>query len=68
MEDEEDDDDLLGEDSLLKRIKKRMAEWILKAGTVATRKGGKIIKTLKDETGDLSVGVRKDLEGTSTRS
>ena len=72
-----DAEDLFGEDGLLKRMKKRMAERILEAELTdhlgyekhapdgrnrATSRNGKTTKTLKDDNGDLPVDIRRDRE------
>ncbi len=79
MEDGVDVEDLFGEDGLLKRMKKRMAERILEAELTehlgyekhapdgrnrGNSRNGKTTKTLKDQTGDLPVEIPRDREGT----
>ena len=78
MEDGVDAEDLFGEDGLLKRMKKRMAERILEAELTdhlgyekhapdgrnrGNSRNGKTTKTLKDDKGDLPVEIPRDREG-----
>ena len=78
MEDGLDAEDLFGEDGLLKRMKKRMAERILEAELTdhlgyekhapdgrnrGNSRNGKTTKTLKDDKGDLPVEIPRDREG-----
>jgi len=78
MEDGVDAEDLFGEDGLLKRMKKRMAERILETELTdhlgyakhapdgrnhGNSRNGKTTKTLKDQTGDLPVDIPRDREG-----
>ena len=78
MEDGVDAEDLFGEDGLLKRMKKRMAERILEAELTehlgyekhapdgrnrGNSRNGKTTKTLKDGRGDLPVEIPRDREG-----
>ncbi len=73
-----DAEDLFGEDGLLKRMKKRMAERILEAELTdhlgyekhapdgrnrGNSRNGKTTKTLKDDRGDLPVDIPRDREG-----
>ncbi len=83
MEDGVDAEDLFGEDGLLKRMKKRMAERILEAELTdhlgyekhapdgrnrGNSRNGKTTKTLKDETGDLPVEIPGTAKAHSIRS
>ena len=78
MEDGVDAEDLFGEDGLLKRMKKRMAERILEAELTdhlgyekhapdgrnrGNSRNGKTTKTLKDDKGALPVEIPRDREG-----
>jgi putative transposase len=78
MEDGVDAEDLFGEDGLLKRMKKRMAERILETELTdhlgyekhapdgrnrGNSRNGKTTKTLKDDKGDLPVEIPRDREG-----
>ena len=78
MEDGVEADDLYGEDGLLKRMKKRMAEWIPEAELTdhpgyekhapgdrnrGNSRNGKTTKTLKDDRGELPVDIHRDREG-----